>query len=178
MNNHEIETKRGRVSIRTTTDADMAAYRALRLEGLRSAPTAFGSDYETSAVQPDSFWYGRIRQREGEQATFVVDAGGELAGMAVITREDGVKERHNADIYSVFVHPAWRGQGLADALIHTCVDWARQHGIRNVKLSVNTNNTPAIRCYTRCGFRVYGVEPEVIFWDGVYYDELLMVRKL
>jgi RimJ/RimL family protein N-acetyltransferase len=43
---------------------------------------------------------------------------------------------------------------------------------------VVTTNAPAIRCYARHGFTVYGVEPEVIFANGVYYDELLMLRRL
>jgi RimJ/RimL family protein N-acetyltransferase len=43
---------------------------------------------------------------------------------------------------------------------------------------VITPNTPAIRCYARCGFEVYGVEPQAIFYDNVFYDELLMAMKL
>jgi RimJ/RimL family protein N-acetyltransferase len=35
----------------------------------------------------------------------------------------------------------------------------------------------AIRCYNRCGFTVYGVEPQAIRHDGVMYDELLMARQ-
>jgi len=46
-----------------------------------------------------------------------------------------------------------------------------------VKLGVVTTNTPAIRCYARCGFTVYGVEPQVIHYEDVLYDELLMAKK-
>jgi RimJ/RimL family protein N-acetyltransferase len=47
-----------------------------------------------------------------------------------------------------------------------------------VKLGVITTNTPAIRCYARCGFTVYGIDPKVIYYDGVFYDELLMARPI
>jgi RimJ/RimL family protein N-acetyltransferase len=50
--------------------------------------------------------------------------------------------------------------------------------MRLVKLAVVTTNASAIRCYIQCGFRVYGVEPQVIYYDGVYYDELLMSREV
>jgi RimJ/RimL family protein N-acetyltransferase len=30
----------------------------------------------------------------------------------------------------------------------------------------------------RCGFTVYGVDPQTILHDGVYYDELLMSRAV
>jgi RimJ/RimL family protein N-acetyltransferase len=58
------------------------------------------------------------------------------------------------------------------------VGWARAQQLRLVTLSVVTTNAAAIRCYVRCGFSVYGMDPEVIYHDGVYYDELLMVHKL
>jgi hypothetical protein len=46
-----------------------------------------------------------------------------------------------------------------------------------VKLAVVTTNTPAVRCYARCGFAVYGIEPQAICYDGVFYDELLMAKQ-
>jgi len=45
-------------------------------------------------------------------------------------------------------------------------------------LIVITTNPAAINGYIRAGFRVYGVEPQVIYYDGMYYDELLMVKEI
>jgi RimJ/RimL family protein N-acetyltransferase len=67
---------------------------------------------------------------------------------------------------------------LADGLVAACVNWARTLGVRIVKLAVVTTNTAAIRCYARCGFRVYGVEPQALYYDGVFHDELLMARTI
>jgi len=50
--------------------------------------------------------------------------------------------------------------------------------MRFVKLGVAATNASALKSYLRLGFRVYGVEPQVIFYDGVYYDELLMVKEI
>lgn len=47
-----------------------------------------------------------------------------------------------------------------------------------VKLAIVTTNTPTIRCYVRCGFSVYGIEPRAIYYDGVFYHELLMVKEV
>jgi RimJ/RimL family protein N-acetyltransferase len=58
------------------------------------------------------------------------------------------------------------------------VAYARTLGMRLVQLGVVTTNASAIRLYLRCGFTVYGVEPESIQHNGIYYDELLMARKL
>ena len=77
--------------------------------------------------------------------------------------------------WGVFVSPDWRGLRIADYIIKKCLDWGQAHGVVVAKLGVNTSNMPAIRCYNRCGFSVYGLEPKAIYYDGVFYDELLMV---
>ena len=53
---------------------------------------------------------------------------------------------------------------------------ARRVGCR--KRSVGKANVSARRCYERCGFKEYGVEPEAVFVDGSYYDEALMFVRL
>ncbi len=155
----------------------MHAYREIRLEALKNHPTVFGSDYAASAVQPESYWMERI-QSSDDRVTFVAEADGQFVGTAGIFRESNTKERHASHIWGVYVRPAWRGAGVADALVEACIGWAQARELRLIKLSVTTTNVAAIRCYLRHGFSVYGVEPEVLQWEGVYYDELLMARRL
>jgi RimJ/RimL family protein N-acetyltransferase len=63
-------------------------------------------------------------------------------------------------------------------MLNRCIDWAKKNGIRVINLGVNISNIAAIRAYSRSGFTVYGVEPRLIFYNGDYYDELLMARLL
>jgi GNAT superfamily N-acetyltransferase len=159
----------------------LAAYRDLRLEALRLHPEAFGADYETCRAWPDSEWEKRVERGAGAASsiTFVAEAPDDaLAGMTGVFRGDGSKAQHGGLIWGVYVREAWRGRGVADALLGACLGWAREHGLRWVKLAAVTTNAPAIRLYARHGFSVYGVEPEVIFTGGIYHDELLMVRRL
>jgi RimJ/RimL family protein N-acetyltransferase len=180
LNQSIIHTSNGDVLIRPTQTDDAAAYRQLRLESLRAHPEAFGADYETSAARPLAYWQDRMRQGAGGQhgVTYVAEARGRLVGMTALVRNELLKTRHSGSIFGVYVHPTWRGAGIADALIEACVAYAQQLGLRLVKLGVVTTNVSAIRLYQRCGFRVYGVEPEAIQHDGVYYDELLMARTV
>jgi RimJ/RimL family protein N-acetyltransferase len=67
---------------------------------------------------------------------------------------------------------------IAEALLERCTDWARERDVVILKLGVMANNEPAIRCYKRCGFNVYGTEPHALFYDGHYYDEFLMYCSL
>ena len=178
-----IQTPRGRVTLRTTTAADAAALRDLRLEALRTVAFAFGSSYEGECLFPDEEWTRRAQRGDGSgsSATFVLvdlDDATRLVGITGISRGTRLKDSHSATIWSVYVQPKFRGLRLSDALIESCVNWATQRDVKIVRLSVTTTNMPARKCYERCGFVVTGTELALIFCDGKYYDEHIMSRIL
>ena len=175
-----ITTPRGPVSIRAAREDDAAAYRELRLEALYRHPEAFSSDYEESAARPESFWLERLRRNGADDGVMMYFAvwEGELLGMTAVARTNSAKVRHSGTIVSVYVRPEWRGLRIADALIEACLEWGRARGVTIAKLGVTATNVSAIRCYLRCGFQVYGVDPQAICHEGVCYDELLMAKLL
>ena len=180
MNVTTIQTPKGDVLIRPTRTDDAAAYRTLRLESLQAHPEAFGAEYATNAAYPIAYWRERMGSGAGGEhgITYVAEATGALIGMTVLARNDGAKMRHAGSIFSVYTRADWRGTGVADALLEACVAYARVLGLRLLRLGVVTTNAGAIRLYQRCGFTVYGIEPEVLFVNGIYYDELLMARRI
>jgi RimJ/RimL family protein N-acetyltransferase len=175
-----IATPRGTITLRLATEADVALLRDLRLEALRTHPEMFSADYATHRDQPMTFWTEWVRQRTSGQAGIIQVASIEesLVGMSGLHRSDAPKTWHSGSIWGVYVRPAWRGLHIAERLLAECMAWARTQHMRLVKLAVVTTNTAAIRCYTRCGFTVYGLEPQTIHHNGVYYDELLMAQPL
>ena len=79
--------------------------------------------------------------------------GGELvavAGVHVVSHAESV-----AAVGNIFTRPDCRGQGLARAVTSAAVSALLESGIRTVGLNVETNNLPAIRSYTRLGFRTH-----------------------
>lgn len=165
------------VGVRTTRAADGQALRELRLEAISENPTAFGSSIEDTHEKD---WTAQAERGAGgeNEAVFVAEADGRLIGMTGIFAGTRVKDRHAASIWGVYVRPAWRGHRIADRLIGAAVDWARQKQLAIVRLTVVSDNAPAIACYTRCGFRVTGVDAAALAWEGRFYDELLMSMKL
>jgi RimJ/RimL family protein N-acetyltransferase len=168
------------IKIRACAQTDATAFRELRLEALRSHPEAFGADYTSNQQAPPSFWSERLSQNINSdgQCIFFAETADGLLGMAGIRRGDSPKTRHEGLIWGVYVRPSARGQQLAGRLIDACVDWAVQQQVHLIKLAVVTSNSAAIRCYVRSGFTVYGVDPQTICWEGRFYDELLMVKRL
>lgn len=176
----ETESEKFAVEIRPAVPADAVRVRELRLAALAGNPTAFSSDYILSSQEPLQAWIERLeRYALGSNDTLrVAEAGSELVGSCGIFRDPRPKIRHMATIWGVYVDPAWRGLKIGDRLIQACLEWSVSHEVAFVRLAVNNTNVAAIQCYIRCGFSVYGVEPKSLFYEGRYYDELLMGREL
>jgi RimJ/RimL family protein N-acetyltransferase len=176
----ELASPRGPIALRPVAAADAESFRQLRLEALQAHPEVYGSDYETQVQEPAEYWQQRVERTlgSGEEAMFVAEAAGQLIGMTGIFRDRGLKVRHSATIVSVYVRAEWRGNRITDGLIGLCLGWAGEHGVLRARIAVIASNASAIRCYVRCGFQVYGVEPAVILNNGVYHDELLMGRRV
>ncbi len=150
----------------------------MRLEALQNHPTAFSADWATALAQPISFWTERLRSSGTETtvANFLAVHDQQLIGMCSIARRNSPKVQHTADIVGMYVRPEWRGMHIADGLLTACIEWAQTHEVKIVKLAVVTTNIAAIHSYARCGFHVYGLEPQALAYEGVSYDEMLMAR--
>jgi ribosomal protein S18 acetylase RimI-like enzyme len=162
--------------IRRLLPADAAAFLALRLAALRECPSAFSSSYEEECDTP----LAEIEQRfaPGGRNLFGAFDGEALVGMAGAGRETSLKTRHKGYIRSVYVAPSHRGTGLGKRLFEHALAFAcAQEGVRQVQLVVSAGNQPAIALYQGLGFKVYGHEPRALLVDGVYHDDLHMVRE-
>ena len=176
--NKTITTPHGTIAIRQAQESDAGAYRELRLEGLHNHPEAFSADYAVNEQRPMTFWTERMRSLGNENMIFFAVHENGLIGMCGIYRGDSPKTQHSAFVVGVYVRSKWRGLHIAEELIASCADWAVAQGIKILKLGVAATNTSAIRCYARCGFTVYGTEPQAIYTNSTMYDELLMTRTL
>jgi ribosomal protein S18 acetylase RimI-like enzyme len=142
------------------------------------SPEAFGSDVEEQRGLPDQHWSARLA---GSEDSFVVGAFSEekIIGIAGFARERRRKTRHKSNITSVYVSPAFRGQGIARKLLTAILSDARSmQGLEQVTLSVVTDMAPARELYAKLGFRVFGTELRALKVGDRYLDEEHMVLNL
>jgi len=59
-------------------------------------------------------------------------------------------------LMSMWVDPALRGSGAAEALVASLLGWAETEGARQMRLAVIQTNDRARRFYERLGFRENG----------------------
>ncbi len=175
-----IKTPQEDILIHPAVPGDAPLLRELRLEALANHPVAFSADYAASAAESVRQWSERVVSYVSEDVGMISVAAthDRLVGMAGFHREKRPKTRHSGTIWGVYVKTEWRGLHVAEALLEECAAWARARGVVILKLGVITTNTPAICCYARCGFRVYGIDPQAVYYDGVFYDELLMAKSI
>ena len=159
--------------IRRLGPEDAAAYAEIRLEGLRLAPDAFGSDVETERA-----WsVERYAEQLTRNAVFGFEEPGGLLGVAGFAALDGLKRRHRGVLWGMYVRDSARGQGVGRSLVQAVLDHSAGL-VEQVHLDVSVGNDAAIALYEGCGFRRYGTTPRCMKIDGQYVDAHLMVCVL
>ncbi len=152
---------------------DAEAYRAVRLEALKTTPEAFGSTYDIENVRPLEHFEDRL----AANAIFGAFIGGEIVGMIGFWQSNGPREGHKGRIFGTYVRPDARGSGAGRALLGAALAHAATV-VEQVTLFVVTDNTDAIALYRRAGFTIFGTEPRALKTAHGYQDECLMIRFL
>jgi ribosomal protein S18 acetylase RimI-like enzyme len=168
------------ITVREIKESDLAQYRDLRLEALRSAPTAFGADYQESLQLPGSAWLERLRGNVGshQQTIFVAEKDGLLLGMTGVQRGGGAKRQHTATVWGVYLRSNARGQGLAGTLLAHAMLWAQQMGVTRLELHVSTTNEKAVTLYQSAGFVIVGTLRDALRVGEESVDMYILERVL
>ena len=150
-----------------------AAYQQLRLRALVESPTAFSASYSDEASRTLEETIARVTPAaDGSKCVLGAFVDEQLAGMLTFVRPTRPKLQHCAEFAGMMVAPEFRRQGIGAALVEAGLALARAaDGVRQLKLTVNARNAAAQGLYVSKGFKRYGVEPDAICVDGVYYDE-------
>jgi len=155
--------------IRPLRQDDLPLYHPLRLEALRCHPEAYGSSFEEEQASDLSHMIGN--RPNVTLGAFVDDA---LVGTAGLIVSQKLKQRHKGHVVGVYVAPAWRRTGLAQALTERLIDEARSARLVALMLSVTVGNEAARRLYLNAGFVPYGIEPRSLMIGSDLMDTELM----
>ncbi|MDX8045256.1 GNAT family N-acetyltransferase [Gracilibacillus sp. S3-1-1] len=166
------------MEIRQLHKADADHYYVLRLEALQESPQSFAASYEEEKMQTVEKYQNRLATTENA-VSFGAFIDDHLVGMVTLIKEKPQNLRHRASLVAMYVKPEARRQGIAQALVTTVIEQARQMSeVEQLYLSVVTSNEPAKRLYQSLGFAVFGTEKRALKIDNVYYDEEHMVLFL
>ena len=151
---------------------DLAIYKAIRLESLKVAPTAFANTFADWSSLSDEEWLDRMKI-----PVFVMLKGQDPVGIMGLMLQRGKKRSHRATIIMVYLRESERGSGVASELLQAVMGFAKEGGVRQLELHVNHTNARAIRFYERHGFERVGKIPAALIDEGREVDELIMVHR-
>ena len=146
--------------VETLAALDPAAFRPHEAPGVvrRAAATdalgvaelrrRFEAEYFPGGGQGPVAWYRNVAEQAIRDGAYVAEIDGVLAGMVSV--EADIPELTH--IGAVYTRPAYRGRGLAKAVVTAICQEAFRRRPR-VSLTVSPANTPAWRAYERLGFR-------------------------
>lgn len=167
-------------TIRAITQDELPQWWDVRLRALRDHPEAFGSDYETSRNRG----YGYLVESNFGNGLPVSRIFAAFDPAETILSTAGVfgntgKRSHIAVVWGVYTIPEAIGQGLASRLIGTSIAHCRSFPqIRQIHISVNAGNAPALHIYESAGFVPWGREPRAIALPDRYDDEIHLALML
>ncbi len=154
-------------------------FKEIRLEALKTNPTAFSSTYDDLLRYPDEKWQKQLEQAEKKNGSFFIFAfdGDKIIGMNGAYWQSKPTLKHVVEIFGVFVKPEYRARGIGKKLMEAVIDEIKKNPqFTKIKLGVNAENQAAFKLYLSCGLKIVGrLEKELKFGDK-YYDELLMEK--
>lgn len=147
-------------------------YKALRLEALKSDPTAFGSAYSEEKKLKENEWKRRLN------SVLFVLSDNKPVGMIGHAFYKG-HNSHIAYIFGFYVNRKYRGQGIGRELLKSVLDAiSKNKKIIKIELSVNTEQVAAIRLYEKNGFLVVGRFKKELKVNNRFFDEFTMEKML
>lgn len=167
----------GQIVIKPLHPLEWQKYREIRLEALKTNPTAFSNAYEDVVKYAEEKWRKQLEQsqkRDGEFYLFAFD-GDKVIGMNGAYWKNKPVLRHVAEVFGVFVNPGYRGKGVGRRLMEDVIlEIKKNPQFMKIRIGVNAENIPALKLYESFGLKVVGkLEKELKFGDR-YCDELLL----
>lgn len=174
------QTHMSPVSIIILPPSRWPEYKAVRLNALENDPTAFATTYQEDAMMPDQEWQDRLKNATGQKSYMLfAESEGKIIGMTGALLYQGQCVKHQATIVSVYVTPEYRGQGIAKKLMHGIIQCLQNDKkIVHVQLTVNINNTAAIKLYESFGFKKIGILEKLVKINDNFVDGYMMIKIL
>jgi ribosomal protein S18 acetylase RimI-like enzyme len=163
----------GDIVIKPLRTEDAPQWRELRLEALRTHPTAFAASYEEALEQDLAAFAARIPPADSPSVLFGAFHDGVLSGSAGVHVHPTPKQRHKAQLWGMYVAPSLRRHGVGASLLRCAIDHARTR-VAVLQLVVNVDNVAARALYRGFGFEAYGIERRGLRVGGIDYDDELM----
>ena len=154
-------------------------------EGLLAHLKCVGNETDNLSFDGNTFVISREKEarfiekfkNSKTDVMFVAVDGDKVVGNAIVERNKVLRYNHRAEI-SITVMKEYWGRGIGSRLMQMMVDFAEKTGIEILYLEARADNVRAISLYEKYGFRHVGTYENFFKINGLYYDAVLMNKKI
>jgi L-amino acid N-acyltransferase YncA len=139
--------------IRRMTAADWPRVEAILAAGIAGGEATF----ETTTPGWEQFDETKLI----DVRLVATDENGHVVGWAAASRVSAREVYRGVIEHSVYVDPAFHGQGIGRALLEAFVTAADDAGYWTIQSSIFPENTASLRLHERAGFRVVGTRRRI-----------------
>lgn len=146
-------------NIRTYTPKDETAVKKCITE-LKKYESQFDPDYSTSEESVNRLFISILKEKENGGEIFVAESNDKVIAFASLGIDDKndeliVNKIPTAYISDIIVLEEYRGKGIGKALLKKAEDFAKEKGLKYIKLIVFSENNKASGLYKSFGFEDY-----------------------
>ena len=114
---------------------------------------------------------------DSNSTIFVAEINNALVGYLIAKGDNANRKRHS--VYLVIgILTQYRGMGLGTKLFKELEEWANEHNIHRLELTVVTRNDAGVQLYKKAGFDIEGTKRHSLYIDGEFVDEYYMSKLL
>ncbi|WP_053363245.1 GNAT family N-acetyltransferase [Bacillus sp. FJAT-27251] len=115
--------------------------------------------------------------QQSNSTIFIAEEEEKLLGYIIVIGGTARRNRHSAYLV-VGILKEYRGQGLGTSLFEAVNEWAREHELSRLELTVVTENEAGIALYKKIGFEIEGTKVNSLIIDGTFHNEYYMAKLL
>ena len=115
---------------------------------------------------------------------FVLEENGVVVGAAIINQiqvdvYENAPWEYESDavcvLHTLVISPSFAGKGFGTGFVRFYEDWAREHGIYELRIDTNARNTAARKMYRKLGYKEITIVPTV--FNGIPDVNLVLLEK-
>ncbi len=165
-----------RVTLRAPTWNDLDALLGL-INSLVKEGAEIGRDTKISRDEQIDWLAKTLVNIEKNEVFFMV---AEVAGKVIASSSFRPRTGHSEHVadFGIVVKKGYRDIGVGEGIIRAISEAAHKRGVELLALTCFASNKRAIHVYEKAGFSEVGRVPKAFFKDGVYIDQIVMLKML
>ncbi|MEI3605039.1 GNAT family protein [Pseudogracilibacillus sp. SE30717A] len=158
------------------SDAEKLSYLIQQVEASSEYMLWESGEKEINSMQQNKR-IDRIKNSENSTILVAENDRNELVGYLFAIGGNAKRNKHSAYVV-VGISEKYRGQGIGSKLFNELDQWATNHGIHRLELTVVTRNEAGLTLYKKMGFEIEGTKRHSLFISNEFVDEYYMSKLI